>query len=261
MEKQSPRVSVVLPTYNRGSTIQHAIRSIIDQSFKDWELIVVDDGSDDSTKRIVESFAYPRIIYKKTEHTGFVSRVRNEGNRLASGEIIVVQDSDDMSLPDRLEEIVKAFEEDPEADVIYHGMYQRYFDPYHDAIVRKSKPALPYSKERLTTEQYIPGQVAYRRSLALKCPYDERIRCCDDYQILLEFSLSGAKFKPIYKNLYEYADSPDSINVNGEKDGSRRNDIKIILSILKEKYGVEKSATLVKNTIDTNETISREDII
>ena len=100
------RVSIVMPTYNRGGVIVNAIRSVIDQTFTDWELIIVDDGSTDNTERVVKSFYDPRIKYHKIEHTGYVSKVRNAGNKLAKGEIIVVHDSDDVAFPDRLEEIV-----------------------------------------------------------------------------------------------------------------------------------------------------------
>jgi glycosyltransferase involved in cell wall biosynthesis len=254
----NPYVSVVMPTFNRGYTIQNAIRSIIDQSYTNWELIIVDDGSEDNTESKVRMFREPKIVYKKLEHCGNVSQVRNIGNSLARGEIIVVQDSDDMSLPDRLEEIVKKFDE-TNADVVYHGMYMRGYDPYTECAVRQCRPALPYSKEHILKEQYIPGQIAYKKSVITKTPYDNRVRCCDDYQILLELALNDYKFEPIYKNIYEYNFSADSINVSGEQDGSRKRDVEIILNILEEKYNYKAHATLVKNTIDgtliTRETI------
>src|SRR3990167_9337853 len=115
--ESKPKISVVMPTYNRGHVIQNAVRSIVDQTFKEWELIIVDDGSSDSTKRVVESFANPRIKYFKLEHTGHITKIRNFGNQQASGDIIVVQDSDDQSLQDRLEEIMRAFEENPGIEV------------------------------------------------------------------------------------------------------------------------------------------------
>ena len=243
------QISVVMPTYNRAGMIQHAIRSVVDQTFKNWELIIIDDGSTDGTKRIVESFAHPRIIYKRIDHSGFVSKVRNEGNKMARADIIAVHDSDDMAFPDRLEEIYSCFELNQDADVVYHGMYMRFYDPYHDAFSRAIRPALPYSKEHLMNEQYIPGQVAYKRKTVLKIPYDERITVCDDYQLLLELALNGFKFIPIYKNLYEYCDSPDSINVHGEADGRRKKDVEIILDILKTKYNISAIAGLIKNTV------------
>lgn len=257
------RVAIVMPAYNRANVIQHAIRSVVDQTYKDWNLIVVDDGSQDGTKRIVESFANPRITYKKIDHCGFVSKVRNIGNKMAEesgAEIIIVHDSDDQAFPDRVEEIVKCFDE-TNADIVYHGMYVRHYDPFHNAVARQIRPALPYNKEQLLTSQYIPGQIAYKTRVVMETPYDDRVRCCDDYQILLEFALKGYKFAPIFKNLYEYYDSPDSINVSGEMDGSRRKDVEVILSILREKYGVHAIAGLIKNTLGDempSEIISRE---
>ena len=251
------QISVVMPTYNRAGMIQHAIRSVVDQTFKNWELIIIDDGSTDGTKRIVESFAHPRIIYKRIDHSGFVSKVRNEGNRMARADIIAVHDSDDLAFPDRLEEIYSCFESNQDADVVYHGMYMRFYDPFHDAFSRAIRPALPYSKEHLMNEQYIPGQIAYKRDIVLKFPYLESVKCCDDYQMLLQLSLEGCNFKPIFKNLYEYCDSPDSINVSGELDGSRKRDIKIILDWLKEKYNIDGHAMLQK-TINSEQIISTE---
>ena len=244
-----PLISVVMPSWNRDYTIQNSIRSIVDQTYDNWELVIVDDGSTDATKKVVMNFANPKIKFIQLEHSGFISKVRNAGNALAKGEIIVVHDSDDQSFPDRLQSIVDAFAENPDADLVYHGMYQRFYDHYNNAIVRTPKEAVPFSKERLLREQYIPGQVAYKTSAILDTPYDERIKCCDDYQMLLEFCLKGKKFVPVFKNLYDYVNSPDSVNINGEIDGRRRKDVEVILSILKEKYGVEATAEMVRNTI------------
>ena len=247
-----------MPCYNREKVIQHAIRSVIDQTFQDWELLIIDDGSIDNTKRVVDSFANPRIIYKKIEHCGFVSKVRNVGNEMAKGEIIVVHDSDDFAYPERLEEIVKAFEENPDADLVYHGMHLKFYDPFHNALSYQLRSTLPYSKEHLLQEQYIPGQVAYRKKTIMELGgYDERISCCDDFEMLLNFCLNDKKFVPIYKSLYLYADSPDSINVSGEMDGRRKRDVEIILDILKTKYNIQAIAGLIKNTTG-GELISRE---
>src|SRR3990167_315070 len=254
-----PKVSIVMPVWNRAKVVQHAIRSVIDQTYQDWELIIVYDGSTDNPKRVVDSFANPKIIYKRIEHCGFVSKVRNVGNEMAQGEIIVVHDSDDFAYPERLEEIVKTFEENPDADLVYHAMHMRFYDPFHDAMSYQLRPTLPYSKEHILQEQYIPGQVAYKRKTILELGgYDPRITCCDDYEMLLNFALNDKKFVPIYKSLYLYSDSPDSINVSGEMDGRRRKDVEIILDILRTKYNVHAIGGLIKNTVGDGQTISRQ---
>src|ERR1700747_2739274 len=108
--ESKPRVSVLLPTWNRGNRIQNAIRSIVDQTYTNWELIIIDDGSTDNTKNVVRDFANPKIKYFYVEHLNNISKARNLCVEHAQGDILVVQDSDDMSFPDRLEEIVRCFD-------------------------------------------------------------------------------------------------------------------------------------------------------
>jgi glycosyltransferase involved in cell wall biosynthesis len=95
-----PLVSVVIPTYNRGDVIRRAIDSVLQQDFKDFELIVVDDGSADNTCDVLEAY-HKRIRVVSQEHCG-VSAARNRGIRSASGELIAFLDSDDEWLPAKL---------------------------------------------------------------------------------------------------------------------------------------------------------------
>lgn len=237
-----------MPTWNRGGVIQNAIRSIIDQTYENWELIIVDDGSTDATKLVIDTFSHPQIKYFPIEHQNNISRVRNIGNQLANGELIVVQDSDDLSFPDRLEEIVKCFDETG-ADIVYHGAYNTYRDPYTNAVARRVKPAQPFDRDRLKSEQYIPGQVAYTKKAITETPYDESITLMDDLVMLLEFAYTDKKFAAIFKNLYEYVGSADSINIRGEVDGRRRQDAIILVKLLKDKYGVDVNATMTKSIL------------
>jgi len=240
-----PKISVVMPVYNRAYCIQDAIRSMIDQHFKEWELIIVDDGSDDKDKliRVIQSFNDDRIRFVPLEHTGHISTVRNAGNKEAKADYIVVHDSDDMAFPNRLHEIYKTFKE-TNADVVYHGMYTRMHDQEHNAVARGWKPAEKFDKDRLLNEQYIPGQVAYKKEAILKHPYDERIQVCDDWQMLLELALNNYKFYPIDKDLYEYVYLEDSANVSGEISGKRKSDTEIIINILKDKYKINATARM-----------------
>ena len=240
-----PAISIVMPIYNRAYCVQDAVRSCIDQHFKDWELIIVDDGSDDSDAlvKVLQSFDDDRIRYERIEHTGHISQVRNTGNRMAKGKYIVVHDSDDQAYPNRLHEIYKAFEE-TDADVVHHGMFTRLHDSEHNAVARGWKPAEKFDKDRLLNEQYIPGQVAYKKDVIIAYPYDERIKCCDDWQMLLELGLRDFKFHMIDKELYEYVYLEDSINVGGEMSGQRKKDTEVIISILKENFGIEATARM-----------------
>jgi len=102
MAENTPTVSVIIPTYNRAHLVGRAIRSVLNQTFQDFEIIVVDDGSTDNTEEVVKSFNDPRIRYIRHEQNRGGSAARNTGIRAASGEYIAFLDSDDEWLPEKL---------------------------------------------------------------------------------------------------------------------------------------------------------------
>lgn len=98
-------ISIIIPTYNRAKLLPRAIESVLAQTFQDFELLVVDDGSVDNTKEVVMEYAKKdeRIIYIKQENSGGASRPKNTGINKAKGEYIAILDSDDEWMPDKLE--------------------------------------------------------------------------------------------------------------------------------------------------------------
>lgn len=108
-----PLVTVIIPTYNRGWIIQEAIDSVLDQDFNDYELIVVDDGSEDNTLEILE--AYGKAIKVLQQGNRGVSAARNRGIEEATGRLIAFLDSDDLWLPKKLSTQVKFFENNADA--------------------------------------------------------------------------------------------------------------------------------------------------
>jgi glycosyltransferase involved in cell wall biosynthesis len=98
-----PKVSVIIPTWNRALLLPRAIESVLTQTFADWELIIVDDGSRDGTENVCNRFgADPRVRYHRTENQG-VSAARNCGIELARSDWLAFLDSDDVWLPAKLE--------------------------------------------------------------------------------------------------------------------------------------------------------------
>lgn len=100
----TPLVSIVLPTYNRAHVLHRSVRSVLAQSFTDWELIIIDDGSTDDTERLCRDYAArlgPKFRYIQQENQG-VSAARNRGMQEAAGEWIAFLDSDDLFLPSKL---------------------------------------------------------------------------------------------------------------------------------------------------------------
>jgi len=107
-----PTVSVVIPTYNRAWVLKRAIDSVLAQGYRDFEILVVDDGSTDSTQGILES--YHQICVVRQDHLG-VSAARNAGIARAAGRLITFLDSDDLWLPGKLSDQVAFFNTHPDA--------------------------------------------------------------------------------------------------------------------------------------------------
>ena len=123
-----PAVSVVLPTYNRAHLLPRAIQSVLDQTYTDFELLVVDDGSTDETPAVMESFTDDRIRYIRYEPNRGANAARNVGIRAARAPYIAFQDSDDDWFPEKLERCMAVWEDaGPEVGVVYSG-YWKYMD-------------------------------------------------------------------------------------------------------------------------------------
>lgn len=114
-----PVFSVIIPTYNRARIIRRAIDSILLQTFHDFELIIVDDGSQDETEKVVKSYGDERIIYLYKRNGGQNSAL-NRGLKEAKGKYIAFCDSDDKWLPEKLQKVYEKYCEDDEIGVVYH---------------------------------------------------------------------------------------------------------------------------------------------
>lgn len=134
-------VSVVIPTYNRDGLIRAAIDSVLAQTYQSVEIIVVDDGSRDRTREVVEAYGHPvRYVYKEN---GGVAAARNTGFRHARGEFIALLDSDDEWMPWKLEAQIRILEQFPDVGMVWtdmtatneqgHVLHDRYLRIFYDA--------------------------------------------------------------------------------------------------------------------------------
>lgn len=113
-----PLVSVIIPTYNRAHLIGDSIRSVLEQTFTDLELIVVDDGSTDDTEAVVIEISDPRLRYVRQPNRGR-SNARNHALSLAMGKYITFLDSDDLYLPDKIQSQVDYLKSHPKIGMVY----------------------------------------------------------------------------------------------------------------------------------------------
>ena len=118
--KNFPFFSVVIPTYNRENIIKNAIDSILSQTFQDFEIIIIDNGSTDNTKQFIKSYSSAKIKYLCQVGSGSPANPRNTGIRNSAAPWVCFLDSDDYWLPNKLEVLSQAIDANKEADVFYH---------------------------------------------------------------------------------------------------------------------------------------------
>lgn len=107
---KNPRVSVIIPTYNREKLILKALDSIFKQTFQDFEILIIDDASTDHTEQVIKDLNHPKVRYFRLEKNGGQCIARNFGTRHVQGEFVAFLDSDDEWLPQKLEEQIRLFE-------------------------------------------------------------------------------------------------------------------------------------------------------
>lgn len=188
-------VSIILPTYNRAYCIRRAVDSVLCQTWPQWELIVVDDGSSDDTEEIIAAYAAAdnRVRYHRQPNNRGVSAARNEGIRLARHEYIAFQDSDDVWHADKLEKQMQVFGEIPEIGLVYCAMQGTRQD---GSAVRI--PDSSIDRKFLCGNLYgllLQGNVidaptaVIRKSSVEKCGgFDESLSCLEDWELFLRIA-------------------------------------------------------------------------
>ena len=115
---RAPKVTVFIPVYNREKYVAHAIDSILAQSFRDFELLLLDDGSTDGSLEVLRSYSDPRVRVERNEVNLGIPRTRNRGLDLARGEYLALLDSDDFAYPERLRKQVEFLDRHPDVAAV-----------------------------------------------------------------------------------------------------------------------------------------------
>src|SRR5262245_10943766 len=186
-----PRVSVLLPTYNREKLLRRAIASALAQTYTDFELIIVDDGSDAATEVTVRSFADERIIYLRQSHKG-AAAAENMGLATARGAFIAFLDDDDEWLPEKLRVQMAVFEHEPqETGVVYTGRWlvrngRRAYGPPPKILKQHGT----IHKQLLRRETFVPlvCAVVRRECFETVGNFDETLPTSNDYDLWIRMS-------------------------------------------------------------------------
>lgn len=191
-----PQVSIIMPAYNAARFIGEAIRSVQAQTLSDWELIIVDDGSVDSTPETVRSFEDPRIRYVQQAHSG-PSAARNQGLQLARGHFIAFLDADDLFLPHKLYDQVEFLLRRPEVGLVVGGHH--YIDK-EGRILSTHTPWTTFPTLKLTTwlfdcPAWPPESLIRREQLERIRGFDVRITRHEDYDLMLRLAYAGCEME------------------------------------------------------------------
>jgi len=201
----NPLVSVVMPAYNAADYIARAIESVLIQNYRNFELIVVDDGSSDHTADIVRGFKNEPIKYFLKENGGAAS-ARNFGLEKASGSFIVMLDSDDMMTPDYIARHLQGFEQHPQADMVYCD--DLLIDEQDKPIRVITRPEYSDPKAFISDMfrcgfPVVHFKTCIRRSVFDKIgPYDERLIVGEDYDMMRRFVKQGLRMVHLPLALY-----------------------------------------------------------
>ena len=196
MGSNTPKISVIMPAYNTARLIAASLDSVLKQSFQDFEILVVNDGSPD-TAALEEVLApyLEKIVYIKQENKR-AAGARNTAIRQARGEFLAFLDSDDAWLPDHLSSQVKLFTEDPTLGLVYSNCFA-FADPKQtDEFMDRCPSQGPATFDALIVERcQIPiSTVVARKSAIVKAGlFDEGLVRCDDYDMWIRTAFHGGK--------------------------------------------------------------------
>ncbi len=214
-EQSGPLVSVVMPAYNASKYIARAIESVLDQSYRHLELIVVDDGSTDNTKDVIAGFKDDRIKYFHKENGG-ASSARNFAVRKSEGSFVVILDADDMMMPELISSCLGEFEKHPESDLVYcnDSLIDSDGRPMH--VIECPE----YTDRNLLIRDLfrsgypiVPFRTCIRKSVFDKIGfYDESLSVGEDYDMMRRFVKQGLKVYHLRGALYQRRMGFDSLS-------------------------------------------------
>lgn len=206
---KSPTVSVIMPTLNNGAYIQRAVASILEQSFEDLQLIIVDDGSSDGTVSRIREFTDDRVcLVQRADETG-VTSARNEGFRRSSSQYVAVHDGDDWSNPNRLRKQVEYLDENPEVALVGTGAYL--VDKDSNIQSRRHVLESPSLTEIKAHNEFVHGSVLMRRDALKEAGgYDEWFDLAEDYDLWLRLA-DKYEVRNIDEPLYYFRQHDESL--------------------------------------------------
>lgn len=202
-----PAVSILLPVYNSEKYLQQAIDSLLKQTFTDFELLIINDGSTDNSEKIIYSYSDQRIVYIKNQSNKGLIYTLNRGIELAKGKYIARMDSDDICAAERLQKQFDRIDKDPDTSVI--GCHVSFINE-HGKKTGDWKEDLETStyhaiKQKMVWENCIAHPTVMMRSdIMKKYQYNENQKNTEDYDLWLRLLSDGYRIEKIGEKLLLY---------------------------------------------------------
>lgn len=240
-----------MPAYNAAKFIRVAIDSILAQTYRDFELIVINDGSSDETEQIVLSYTDPRIVYIKNDANLRLIKTLNKGIDAARGEYIARMDSDDEALPTLFETEVNEFFKNPTIGIVNTLTFHMSEDGEH---VRKNRRIIYLSTSAMPVICPLKNMISHpgvmvRSDLMKKYKYrdNEQTVHLEDFDLWCRMFADGITCKTLRKRLLRYRESSGSINaVWGGARQDRFN--KLSAFYINKMYGYQKNVQVELNS-------------
>ena len=235
-----PLVSIIVPTYSRPQMLLLALQSIVNQTYSNWEVIVVNDGGDDVENVLSTVFAGERIVYVRLPKNHERSYARNVGIKLAKGKYIAYLDDDDQFLPDHLETLVTCLETF-NYEIAYTDAYRVFHEKKNGQYVETNRD-VPYSyefsREVLLQENFIPilCVMHLRSCLDRTGLFDESLHTHEDWDLWIRMS-DGTPFHHIKKVTAEFSWRLDGSTTTS----SREKDFLVTKAKILQRYGNPKT--------------------
>lgn len=248
-------IDIIIPTFNRSNTLSRAIDSVLGQTYKDFNLIIVDDGSTDDTQNIVKPYLENKNVHYLFQENKGVSAARNYGIQNSTNEWIAFLDSDDEWLSQKLEKQIQFHLLNPKINFIHsnenwirNGVRvnaPKKFDKSNDRILERS----------LATCLISPSTVLMKRELGFQFKFfNEDMTICEDYDLWLKILLKEeVGFVPDYL-INKYGGHEDQLSTMYDAMDYWR--VKSLVNILREKHtDDEVKKKLIQNEIEKKSTI------
>jgi glycosyltransferase involved in cell wall biosynthesis len=211
-----PLVTVLMPVYNGEIYLREAIDSILSQTYKDFEFLIINDGSTDNSENIINSYNDSRILYVKNESNLRLIATLNKGIELAQGKYIVRMDADDISAPTRIEKQV-AFMEKNE-DVGLCGSWFTSFGDVQESVCKYKEQHDEILFKMFYQCHFCHPSLIIRKKVFddLEIPFDKQFIHAEDYELYFRLSTKW-KFHNLQESLVKYRIHSSSVSRQNEK--------------------------------------------